>query len=54
MECVPMYTVVASDGLIEDRKGHPRGAGTYARVLGRLVRDEGRLSLMEAIRRIEN
>ncbi len=44
--------LVASDGLIEDGKGHPRGAGTYARVLGRLVRDEGRLSLMEAIRRM--
>src|SRR5581483_4963767 len=25
------FTMVASDGLIEDGKGHPRGAGTFAR-----------------------
>jgi N-acyl-D-aspartate/D-glutamate deacylase len=44
-------TIVASDGLITGGKGHPRGAGTYARVLGRYVRSQGRLSLMDAIRK---
>jgi N-acyl-D-aspartate/D-glutamate deacylase len=31
---------------------HPRGAGTFPRVLGRFVRDEGWLTLPEAIRRM--
>jgi N-acyl-D-aspartate/D-glutamate deacylase len=43
------YTVIASDGLIDEGKGHPRGAGTYARVLGRYVRDEHALTLMQAL-----
>jgi hypothetical protein len=30
--------MIASDGMIDEGKGHPRGAGTYARVLGRYVR----------------
>jgi N-acyl-D-aspartate/D-glutamate deacylase len=42
---------VASDGIIAGGKGHPRGAGTYARVLARYVRSQGRLSLMDAIRK---
>jgi N-acyl-D-aspartate/D-glutamate deacylase len=43
--------MIASDGIIENGKGHPRGAGTFARVLGRYVRDEKALSLMDAIRK---
>ena len=43
--------MIASDGLIADGKGHPRGAGTYARVLGKYVREENVLSLMDAIRK---
>ena len=27
-------TMIASDGLLEGGKGHPRTAGTYARILG--------------------
>jgi N-acyl-D-aspartate/D-glutamate deacylase len=46
------YAVVASDGLIEEGKGHPRGAGTFARVLGRYARDERALTLMEALRKM--
>ncbi len=46
------YTVVASDGLIEEGKGHPRGAGTYARMLGHYVREERALTLMEALRKM--
>src|SRR5581483_8811914 len=44
--------MIASDGLIVHGKGHPRGAGTYARVLGRYVREQRALSLMEAVRKM--
>ncbi len=43
--------MIASDGTLTNGKGHPRSAGTYARVLGRYVRQEKALTLMEAIRR---
>jgi N-acyl-D-aspartate/D-glutamate deacylase len=43
--------MIASDGIIENGKGHPRGAGTYARVLGKYVREEKALTLMDAIRK---
>ncbi|MCI0390448.1 MAG: amidohydrolase family protein [Acidobacteria bacterium] len=46
------FVMVASDGLITDGKGHPRGAGTYARVLGRYVREQQALSLMDALRKM--
>ncbi len=41
--------MIASDGLIAGGKGHPRGAGTFARVLGRYVREQHALTLNEAI-----
>jgi N-acyl-D-aspartate/D-glutamate deacylase len=44
--------MIASDGLIEEGKGHPRGAETFSRVLGRYVREERALPLMEAVRKI--
>ena len=44
--------MVASDGLIENRQGHPRGAGTFARVLRVYVREQKALSLMDAIRKM--
>jgi dihydroorotase len=44
--------MIASDGLITNGKGHPRGAGTYARVLAKYVRDEHALTLMDAIRKM--
>lgn len=37
--------MIASDGILDNGKGHPRAAGTYARVLGRYGR-EGGLPLM--------
>ena len=43
--------MIASDGIIENGKGHPRGAGTFARVLGRYVREELALGLMDAVRK---
>ena len=44
--------MVASDGIMEEGKGHPRAAGAYARVLGRYVREQHALSLMNALRRM--
>ena len=46
------FAMIASDGGLRYGKGHPRSAGTYARVLGHYVRETGVLSLMEAIRRM--
>lgn len=42
--------MVASDGIPYAHQAvHPRGAGTFARVLGRYARDRGSLGLMEAL-----
>ena len=43
---------IASDGILENGKGHPRAAGTFTRVLGRYVRDQHVLTLMEALRKM--
>lgn len=45
-------TMIASDGILNNGKGHPRTAGTYTRVLGRYVRERGALSLMDALRKM--
>ena len=42
--------MVASDGGIGN--SHPRGAGTFPRVLGRFVREERWLTLPDAIRKM--
>jgi N-acyl-D-amino-acid deacylase len=44
------WTMVASDGGVN--VSHPRGAGTFPRVLGRFVREEKWLTLPEAIRKM--
>ncbi|MDI3481381.1 MAG: hypothetical protein PWQ97_1036 [Tepidanaerobacteraceae bacterium] len=41
--------MVASDGYIHDGQGHPRVAGTFPKVLGRFVREEKVLSLVDAL-----
>ena len=55
--------MIASDGMFyNDGRAHPRGAGTFSRVLGHYVRERGALGLMEALskmsylpaRRLEN
>ena len=50
------HVMVASDGgfRITDGKaiGHPRSAGTHARVLGRFVRERKVISLMDAVRKM--
>ncbi|MEQ9270151.1 MAG: amidohydrolase family protein [Haliea sp.] len=42
-------TMIASDGFIESGTGHPRVSGSFSRVLGRYVREEGRLTLPAAL-----
>ncbi|MFZ0738568.1 MAG: amidohydrolase family protein [Candidatus Acidiferrales bacterium] len=45
--------IIASDGMpISGPKIHPRGQGTYSRVLGLYVRQEKVLSMMEALRKM--
>jgi N-acyl-D-aspartate/D-glutamate deacylase len=45
-------TMIASDGFIENGRGHPRTSGTYSKVLGKYVREERGLSLMDALRKM--
>jgi len=56
---VDPHVAVGSDGLYTGRPGepdrtnpHPRHYGTFARVLGRYVREEGVLALPEAVRKM--
>jgi len=44
------FTSITTDGSIDGR--HPRGQGSFAKVLARYVREEGVLSLPEAIRKM--
>jgi N-acyl-D-aspartate/D-glutamate deacylase len=44
--------MIASDGYVSAGKGHPRTAGTYARILKRYVREQKSLTLMDAIRKM--
>ncbi len=45
--------MVASDGMwLSGGRAHPRSFGTFARVLGRFVREQGALTLPEAIRKM--
>ena len=42
--------IAASDGIpFRQGRAHPRGAGTFARILGHYVRERGALSLMDAL-----
>lgn len=44
------HTNICTDGSLDDL--HPRGSGTYPRVLGRYVREQGVLGLTEAIHKM--
>ena len=44
--------MIASDGILNGGKGHPRAAGTFPRVLGRYVREQKRLSLLDVLRKM--
>lgn len=47
-------TMIASDGLIHNRQGHPRSTGTFPRVLGKYVRQRKDLDLISAINKMTN
>lgn len=42
-------TIIASDGFVVDGRGHPRTSGSYSKVLGQYVREEGLLDLPTAV-----
>lgn len=44
--------MIGSDGMPYAPKAHPRTAGTFSRILGKYVRDEGTLSLPLAIKKM--
>jgi len=41
--------MIASDGIYRNHSGHPRGAGTFPRVIGKFVRDDKVLEFFDAI-----
>ncbi len=45
-------TMIGSDGMPYAPGAHPRTAGTFSRVLGRYVREQGVISLMEALKKM--
>lgn len=46
------FVMVASDGMPYAPGAHPRSAGTFSRVLGRYVREQDVMSLMEGLRKM--
>lgn len=44
--------MIASDGFIENGRGHPRTSGTFAKVLGKYVREDKVVPLVDAVRRM--
>ena len=45
-------TMIGTDGIPRGSKPHPRAWGTYPRILGKYVRDEGVISLQDAVRKM--
>ena len=48
----PSCGMVASDGIVREKSGHPRAAGTFPRVLGKYVREDKVISLIDALRKM--
>jgi dihydroorotase len=48
----PDVMIAADGGSLAGGRGHPRSAGSHARVLGVYTREEGVLTLMDAIRKM--
>ena len=46
------HTMIGTDGLFQIGNPHPRVYGTYPRILGKYVREDGLLSLEEAVRKM--
>ena len=43
-------TMIATDSIIENGKGHPRTAGTFSKVLGEYVREKKQITLIDALK----
>ena len=53
IECIKApFVFLGSDGLFNNSQGHPRGAGTFPRVLGRFVGDKKSMSLIEGLKKM--
>lgn len=46
------FVYVASDGLLNKGQGHPRAAGTFPKVIGKFVRDEKKLELIDQLKKM--
>lgn len=46
------FMSIASDGLYNTSQGHPRGAGTFPKVLSKYVREEKKISMLEALKKM--
>ena len=44
--------MIASDGLYRNHKGHPRGAGTFSRFIGKYLRDEKLMDFVQGMKKI--
>lgn len=49
---VNRHGMVASDGILSGGRGHPRAGGTFPRLLGKYVREEQTLPMIDALRKI--
>jgi len=49
---VSPLSMIASDGFIEHGRGHPRTSGSFAKVLGKYVREERAVPMADALRRM--
>ena len=45
-------TMIATDSIIENGKGHPRTAGTFSKVLGEYVREKKQITLIDALKKM--
>ncbi|WP_129599166.1 amidohydrolase family protein [Anaerophilus nitritogenes] len=46
------FIIIASDGIYTNGQGHPRGAGTFPRVLGHFVREKNAMELIDALEKM--
>ncbi len=46
------FVYVASDGILNKGQGHPRASGTFPKVIGRYVREESKLELMDQLKKM--
>lgn len=52
MELKNKYGMIASDSIISNGQGHPRAAGTFPRILGKYVREEKVISMVDALQKM--